>query len=37
MLAIFASAPAVDAGELTADLDTVMRQDLRDPYHGTGH
>jgi antitoxin (DNA-binding transcriptional repressor) of toxin-antitoxin stability system len=36
VLAIFASAPVIDAGELTADLDAVIAQDLRDPYQGTG-
>ncbi len=36
VLAIFASAPVIDTGELTADLDAVIGQDLRDPYQGTG-
>jgi antitoxin (DNA-binding transcriptional repressor) of toxin-antitoxin stability system len=36
VLAIFATAPAVDAGELRADLDETVSQDLRDPYEGTG-
>jgi len=36
VLAIFATAPAVDAGELRADLDKAISQDLRDPYEGTG-
>jgi len=35
-LAIFATAPVIDAGELRADLDAVVAQDLRDPYQGTG-
>lgn len=35
-LAVFATAPAIDAGELHADLDTTVDQDLRDPYEGTG-
>jgi antitoxin (DNA-binding transcriptional repressor) of toxin-antitoxin stability system len=36
VLAIFATAPVVDAGDLRADLDEAVRQDLRDPYEGTG-
>ena len=36
VLAIFATAPAVDAGELRVDLDESVSQDLRDPYEGTG-
>ena len=36
VLAIFATAPAIDAGELRADLDDAVSQDLRDPYEGTG-
>jgi hypothetical protein len=36
VLAIFATAPAVDAGELRADLDESVSEDLRDPYEGTG-
>jgi antitoxin (DNA-binding transcriptional repressor) of toxin-antitoxin stability system len=34
-LAIFATAPAIDADELRADLDTAVDQDQRDPYQGT--
>ena len=36
VLAIFATAPVVDADELRADLDETVSQDLRDPYEGTG-
>jgi len=36
VLAIFATAPVVDADELRADLDKAISQDLRDPYEGTG-
>jgi len=36
VLAIFATAPAIDADELRADLDTNVTQDLRYPYQGTG-
>jgi antitoxin (DNA-binding transcriptional repressor) of toxin-antitoxin stability system len=36
ILAIFATAPAIDAEDLRADLDGVVSQDLRDPYEGTG-
>jgi antitoxin (DNA-binding transcriptional repressor) of toxin-antitoxin stability system len=36
VLAIFTTAPVVDADELRADLDGVVSQDLRDPYEGTG-
>lgn len=35
-LAIFATAPVIDAAELRADLDAVIAQDLRDPYQATG-
>lgn len=35
-LAIFATAPAVDAAELRADMDTAVAEDLRDPYQDTG-
>lgn len=35
VLAIFATAPAVDAAELRGDLDESVSQDLRDPYEGT--
>ena len=37
VLAIFATAPVLDNAELRADLDETVRQDLRDPYEGTGH
>jgi antitoxin (DNA-binding transcriptional repressor) of toxin-antitoxin stability system len=36
VLAIFTTAPVVDADELRADLDGAVGQDLRDPYEGTG-
>jgi len=36
VLAIFATAPAIDAQELRADLDENISQQLRDPYAGTG-
>jgi antitoxin (DNA-binding transcriptional repressor) of toxin-antitoxin stability system len=36
VLAIFATAPAIDAEELRADLDEAVSQELRDPYEGTG-
>jgi len=36
VLAIFATAPVVDADELRADLDEAVSQNLRDPYEGTG-
>jgi antitoxin (DNA-binding transcriptional repressor) of toxin-antitoxin stability system len=36
VLAIFATAPAVDVDELRADLDQANSQELRDPYEGTG-
>lgn len=36
VLAIFATAPAVDVDDLRADLDEAVSQDLRDPYEGTG-
>ena len=36
VLAIFATAPVVDADELRTDLDEAVSQDLRDPYEGTG-
>jgi antitoxin (DNA-binding transcriptional repressor) of toxin-antitoxin stability system len=35
VLAIFATAPAVDVGELRADLDETVGQDVHDPYEGT--
>jgi antitoxin (DNA-binding transcriptional repressor) of toxin-antitoxin stability system len=36
VLAIFATAPAIDADELRADLDDSMDQEVRDPFEGTG-
>lgn len=36
VLAIFATAPVLDAAELRADLDEIVDQDLRDPFEGTG-
>jgi antitoxin (DNA-binding transcriptional repressor) of toxin-antitoxin stability system len=36
VLAIFATAPVIDADELRADLDEAVGQDLRDPYEGAG-
>lgn len=36
VLAIFATAPAIDVDELRADLDETVSQDLPDPYEGTG-
>lgn len=36
VLAIFATAPAIDVNELRADLDEAVGQDLDDPYEGTG-
>lgn len=36
VLAIFATAPAIDADELRADLDDFMDQEARDPFEGTG-
>ena len=35
VLAIFATAPAIDASELRADLDEAVSQDVHDPYEGT--
>ena len=35
VLAIFRTAPAVDADDLRADLDEIVAQDLADPYEGT--
>ena len=32
VLAIFATAPVIDADELRADLDAGVSQDVRDPY-----
>jgi antitoxin (DNA-binding transcriptional repressor) of toxin-antitoxin stability system len=34
-LAIFATAPLLDAADLRDDLDATVEQDLRDPYEGT--
>src|ERR1700758_3012798 len=36
VLAIFATAPAIDADELRADLDDLLDQEVRDPFEGTG-
>lgn len=36
VLAIFATAPAIDVNELRADLDEAVSPDLCDPYEGTG-
>jgi antitoxin (DNA-binding transcriptional repressor) of toxin-antitoxin stability system len=36
VLAIFATAPVLDADDLRADLDEAVSQDARDPYKGTG-
>jgi len=36
VLAIFATAPAIDAEDLRADLDDNISQRPRDPYEGTG-
>ena len=36
VLAIFATAPAIDVDDLRADLDEAVSQDLRDPYESTG-
>jgi antitoxin (DNA-binding transcriptional repressor) of toxin-antitoxin stability system len=36
VLAIFATAPVLDADDLRADLDEAVGQDARDPYEGTG-
>jgi antitoxin (DNA-binding transcriptional repressor) of toxin-antitoxin stability system len=36
VLAIFATAPVVDADELRADLDEAVSQGPRDPFEGTG-
>ena len=36
VLAVFATAPVIDVGELRADLDAEVDQDLRDPYDGSG-
>ncbi|MEU7746178.1 hypothetical protein [Nonomuraea sp. NPDC049158] len=34
--AVFATAPAVDWSEVRADLDTMIDDELRDPFDGTG-
>ncbi|MEV0348772.1 hypothetical protein AB0H88_23600 [Nonomuraea sp. NPDC050680] len=34
--AVFATAPAIDWGEVRADLDTMIDDELRDPFDGTG-
>jgi antitoxin (DNA-binding transcriptional repressor) of toxin-antitoxin stability system len=36
VLAIFATAPVVNADELRADLEDSVGEDLHDPYEGTG-
>jgi hypothetical protein len=36
VLAIFATAPVLDADDLRADLDEAVSQDVRDPYEGAG-
>ena len=36
VLAIFATAAAIDAGELRADLDDSLEQEVGDPFEGTG-
>jgi antitoxin (DNA-binding transcriptional repressor) of toxin-antitoxin stability system len=35
-LAVFATAPVIDADELRADLDAAVDQEIRDPYQATG-
>jgi hypothetical protein len=35
VLTTFATAPVIDVGDLRADLDEVVRQDVRDPYEVT--
>jgi antitoxin (DNA-binding transcriptional repressor) of toxin-antitoxin stability system len=35
VLALFATAPAIDAGELRADLDDAISHEMQDPYEGT--
>ncbi|MFI6505781.1 hypothetical protein [Nonomuraea typhae] len=34
--AVFATAPAIDWSEVRADLDTMIDDELRDPFDGTG-
>ena len=36
VLAIFATAPAIDTEDLRADLDHLLDQEVRDPFEGTG-
>jgi len=36
VFAIFATAPAIDADELRADLEHFLDQEARDPFEGTG-
>jgi hypothetical protein len=36
VLAIFATAPVLDVNDLRTDLDETVRQDVHDPYEGTG-
>jgi len=36
VLAIFATAPVLDADDLRVDLDEIVSQDARDPYESTG-
>jgi hypothetical protein len=36
VLAIFATAPAIDTEDLRADLDHFLDQEVRDPFEGTG-
>ncbi|HVB42624.1 MAG TPA: hypothetical protein VNF47_07955 [Streptosporangiaceae bacterium] len=36
VLAIFATAPAINVSDLRADLDETVGQGLDDPYEGTG-
>ncbi|MEU4231035.1 hypothetical protein AB0F17_42660 [Nonomuraea sp. NPDC026600] len=34
--AVFATAPAIDWDEVRVDLDTMIDDELRDPFDGTG-
>ena len=36
VLAIFATAPIIEADELRSDLEDSVSEDLRDPYEGSG-
>ncbi len=36
VLAVFATAPILDVDDLRAELDDTVRQELHDPYEGTG-